>query len=92
EKVDARVISIDSKTRKISLSIKQREIAEEKEAVAEFGSSESGASLGDILGAAFSKAAAEKARQSDDDQSEDSQSEDAADKDSPEDESADKKA
>ena len=52
--------AIDAKTRKISLSIKQREIAEEKEAVAEYGSSESGASLGDILGAAFTKAAAER--------------------------------
>jgi small subunit ribosomal protein S1 len=61
EKVDARVINVDPKSRKISLSIKQREIAEEKEAVAEYGSSESGASLGDILGAAFSKAAEEKA-------------------------------
>jgi small subunit ribosomal protein S1 len=60
EKLDARVTSIDPKTRKISLSIKQREIAEEKEAVAEYGSSESGASLGDILGAAFSKAAKAK--------------------------------
>ena len=66
EKVDARVITIDPKSRKISLSIKQREIAEEKEAVAEYGSSESGASLGDILGAAFSKAAEEKAKQGDD--------------------------
>jgi small subunit ribosomal protein S1 len=61
EKVDARVINVDPKSRKISLSIKQREIAEEKEAVAEYGSSESGASLGEILGAAFSKAAEEKA-------------------------------
>jgi small subunit ribosomal protein S1 len=66
EKVDARVITIDPKSRKISLSIKQREIAEEKKAVAEYGSSESGASLGDILGAAFSKAAEEKAKQDDD--------------------------
>jgi small subunit ribosomal protein S1 len=61
EKVDARVITVDPKSRKISLSIKQREIAEEKKAVAEYGSSESGASLGDILGAAFSRAAEEKA-------------------------------
>ncbi len=60
EKLDARITAIDSKSRKISLSIKQREIAEEKEAVAEYGSSESGASLGDILGAAFSKAAQAK--------------------------------
>jgi small subunit ribosomal protein S1 len=68
EKLDARVTAIDSKARKITLSIKQREIAEEKEAVAEYGSSESGASLGDILGAAFNKAAEErKAQESDDD-------------------------
>lgn len=58
EKVDARITAIDPKTRKISLSIKQREIAEEKEAVAEYGSTESGASLGDILGAAISEARA----------------------------------
>ncbi|MEM7170810.1 MAG: 30S ribosomal protein S1 [Pseudomonadota bacterium] len=64
EKLDARITTIDSKTRKISLSIKQREIAEEKEAVAEYGSSESGASLGDILGAAFSKAAQEREAES----------------------------
>ncbi len=59
EKVDARITAIDPKTRKIALSIKQREIAEEKEAVAEYGSTESGASLGDILGAAMAKAKAE---------------------------------
>ncbi len=58
EKVDARITAIDPKTRKIALSIKQREIAEEKEAVAEYGSTESGASLGDILGAAISEARA----------------------------------
>ena len=58
EKVDARITAIDPKTRKIALSIKQREIAEEKEAVAEYGSTESGASLGDILGAAISEAGA----------------------------------
>ncbi len=52
-KVDARVVSIDNKTRKIGLSIKAREIAEEKEAVEQYGSSDSGASLGDILGAAL---------------------------------------
>ncbi len=55
EKVDAKVLLVDSKTRKISLSIKAREIAEEKEALSEFGSTDSGASLGDILGAAIEK-------------------------------------
>ena len=53
QKVDAKVTQIDSKNRKISVSIKALEIAEEKQAVAQFGSSDSGASLGDILGAAL---------------------------------------
>jgi small subunit ribosomal protein S1 len=57
EKVDARVTNIDKKTRKITLSIKAMEIAEEKEAVAQYGSTDSGASLGDILGAALKKQA-----------------------------------
>jgi len=51
--VDARVINFSKKDRKVGLSIKALEIAEEKEAVAQFGSSDSGASLGDILGAAL---------------------------------------
>ena len=55
DKVDVRVTNIDSKTRKLGLSIKAREIAEEKEAVEQYGSSDSGASLGDILGAALNK-------------------------------------
>jgi len=53
EKVDARVTQYDRKTQRITLSIKALEIAEEKEAVAAYGSSDSGASLGDILGAAL---------------------------------------
>lgn len=53
EKVDARVTAFDKKTRKVSVSIKALEIAEEKEAVAQYGSTDSGASLGDILGAAL---------------------------------------
>jgi small subunit ribosomal protein S1 len=53
DKVDARVTQVDRKTGKVSLSIKALEIAEEKEAVAQYGSSDSGASLGDILGAAL---------------------------------------
>jgi small subunit ribosomal protein S1 len=55
EKVDAKVTNIDRTTRKLSLSIKGREIHEEKEAMATYGSADSGASLGDILGAAFDK-------------------------------------
>jgi len=56
EKVDAKVTAIDRATRKLSLSIKAREVDEEKRAMAEFGSSDSGASLGDILGAAINRA------------------------------------
>ena len=55
EKVDAVISQIDSKNNKLTLSIKAREMAEEKQAMAEFGSSDSGASLGDILGAALAK-------------------------------------
>lgn len=54
EKVDAKVLSVDHKNRKVTLSIKAREIDEDKQALEEFGSTESGASLGDILGAALS--------------------------------------
>jgi small subunit ribosomal protein S1 len=54
--VDAVVQSVDKASRKIQVSIKALEIAEEKEAVAQYGSTDSGASLGDILGAALSKA------------------------------------
>ena len=53
EVVDALVTTVDKSSRKVSLSIKAREVQEEKIAMAEFGSSDSGASLGDILGAAF---------------------------------------
>jgi small subunit ribosomal protein S1 len=60
EKVDARVILFDKKARKVQVSIKALEIAEEKEAVAQYGSQDSGASLGDILGAAL-KSASKKA-------------------------------
>ncbi len=55
EKVDAQVTNVDSSSRKLTLSIKAREMAEEKQAMKEFGSSDSGASLGDILGAALAK-------------------------------------
>ncbi|HCI46735.1 MAG TPA: 30S ribosomal protein S1, partial [Rhodospirillaceae bacterium] len=58
EKVDAIVTTVDRSGRKVNLSIKQREVAEEKKAMAEFGSTDSGASLGDILGAAMKKAEA----------------------------------
>ena len=55
DKIDARVTNVDKVNRKLGLSIKAREIAEEKEAVKQYGSSDSGASLGDILGAALAK-------------------------------------
>jgi small subunit ribosomal protein S1 len=55
QKVDARVIQADRRTRKISVSIKALEVAEEKEAIAQYGSSDSGATLGDILGTALKR-------------------------------------
>jgi len=60
EKFDAKIIQIDAKSRKLSLSIKAREMDEEKKAMAEYGSNDSGASLGDILGAALRQAQDEK--------------------------------
>ena len=53
EKLDAKITMFDRATRKATLSIKAKELDEEKEAMAEYGSSDSGASLGDILGAAL---------------------------------------
>ncbi len=55
EKVDARVTLFDKRARKVNVSIKALEIAEEKEAVAQYGSSDSGATLGDILGPSLNK-------------------------------------
>jgi len=55
DKIDARVTQIDKASRRVALSIKAKEIAEEKEAVEQYGSTDSGASLGDILGAALNK-------------------------------------
>jgi small subunit ribosomal protein S1 len=56
EKVDAKITAVERTSRKVTLSIKAREMDEEKRAMAEFGSSDSGASLGDILGAAINRA------------------------------------
>ncbi|THD43933.1 MAG: 30S ribosomal protein S1 [Bradyrhizobium sp.] len=53
EKVDARITQFDRRAHKIAVSIKALEVAEEKEAIAQYGSADSGASLGDILGAAL---------------------------------------
>src|SRR5512139_2972256 len=59
QKVDARVTQFDRKTHKVGVSIKALEVAEEKEAMAQYGSADSGASLGDILGAALKQRAGE---------------------------------
>ncbi len=53
EKVDAKILTVDRKARKVTLSIKAHEVDQDKKAMKEFGSTESGASLGDILGAAL---------------------------------------
>jgi len=60
ERVDARVVQFDRKARRVQLSVKALEVAEEKEAMAQYGSADSGASLGDILGAALKKAGNDK--------------------------------
>ncbi len=55
DKVDAAITNLDKNSRRISVSIKALEIAEEKQAVAQYGSTDSGASLGDIFKAAIKK-------------------------------------
>ena len=60
QKVDARVTQFDRRTHKVQVSIKALEVAEEKEAIAQYGSSDSGATLGDILGTALKQRATEK--------------------------------
>ena len=55
EQIDSIIVSVDSKARIINLSIKEIEIQEEKSALSKYGSKESGASLGDILGSALNK-------------------------------------
>jgi small subunit ribosomal protein S1 len=55
EKVDARVTQFDRRSRRVTVSIKALEVAEEKEAIAQYGSSDSGATLGDILGTALKR-------------------------------------
>ena len=62
EKVDAKVTSVSRANRRVTLSIKALEIDDDKHAMAEYGSSESGASLGDILGAAMTKVRNKKAK------------------------------
>ncbi len=53
EKVDAKITSVDRAARKLTLTIKGKELDEEKQAMADYGTTDSGASLGDILGAAI---------------------------------------
>jgi small subunit ribosomal protein S1 len=60
DRLDAQVTGLDKASRRISLSIKALEMAEDKEAIEKFGSSDSGASLGDILGAALREKAAKE--------------------------------
>jgi small subunit ribosomal protein S1 len=60
QKVDARVTQFDRKSHKVQVSIKALEVAEEKEAIAQYGSSDSGATLGDILGTALKRATEKK--------------------------------
>jgi small subunit ribosomal protein S1 len=60
DRLDAQITNIDKATRRVSLSVKALQMAEDKEAVEKFGSSDSGASLGDILGAALREKASAK--------------------------------
>jgi len=60
DRVDAQVTAVDKAARKVSVSIKSLEMAEDKEAIEKFGSSDSGASLGDILGAALREKASKE--------------------------------
>jgi small subunit ribosomal protein S1 len=55
QKVDARITQFDRRSHKVAVSIKALEVAEEKEAIAQYGSSDSGATLGDILGTALKR-------------------------------------
>jgi small subunit ribosomal protein S1 len=63
QKVDARVIQFDRRSHKVQVSIKALEVAEEKEAIAQYGSSDSGATLGDILGTALKRKGEEDAKE-----------------------------
>jgi small subunit ribosomal protein S1 len=67
EKVDAKISTIDRAARRLTLSIKAKEEEEEKQAMADYGSSDSGASLGEILGAALAKKAKKGAAPADED-------------------------
>ena len=60
DRLDAQITNVDKAARRVSLSVKALEMAEEKEAIEQFGSSDSGASLGDILGAALREKASKE--------------------------------
>ena len=83
ERVDAQVTAIDKKTGKLTLSIKSMEMKEEKEMIKQYGSQDSGASLGDILGKAMEKKGSKDSGQ------EESADDDADDADAPSDDDAD---
>ena len=85
DRIDARIVQIDNAGRKLGLSVKALEIAEEKQAMAEYGSSDSGASLGDILGAAIkAKAEADDAKAARSPEGAETDSPEGAETDSPE--------
>jgi small subunit ribosomal protein S1 len=60
DRLDAQITNVDKAARRVSLSVKALEAAEEKEAIEQYGSSDSGASLGDILGAALREKASKE--------------------------------
>ena len=64
DRIDAKIVTIDKKTRKVSLSIKALETQEQKKAIQEYGSADSGASLGDILGVALDESKKKEAEKS----------------------------
>ena len=66
QKVDARVVQFDRRASKVTLSIKALEVAEEKEAIAQYGSSDSGATLGDILAHALKRKGEESETETED--------------------------
>ena len=69
QKVNGRIIQFDRRTQKVTVSIKALEVAEEKEAIAQYGSSNSGATLGDILGTALKRATEKPGEKDENDES-----------------------
>jgi len=60
DRIDVKVTTLDKATRKVGVSIKAMEVDDHKKAISDYGSTDSGASLGDILGAALDEAAQKK--------------------------------